>query len=111
MNSFRSVLALLSIMGLVSAAPQGAESNGVACFLGFPGCMQSLANNPSIPVDCQLAGGIDFMEDAECYQAFIAAGLISPACKPCASLFNPPGPPTPFPAAPVPAWMPLYSLA
>ncbi|KAF8524928.1 hypothetical protein BU17DRAFT_84509 [Hysterangium stoloniferum] len=98
MNSFRSLLALLSIMGLVSAAPQGAETNGLACFLNLPGCMQSLADNPSIPADCLLDGGIDFMEDATCGKAFIAAGLVSPACEPCADLFDPPAPAAPVPA-------------
>ncbi|KAF8524937.1 hypothetical protein BU17DRAFT_63098 [Hysterangium stoloniferum] len=107
MNSFRSILALLSIIGLVSAAPQGgAVTNGAACGLDFAGvykgCAESLAEHPNVLTTCLESNSVDFPGDAECYNEFKTLGLISGACMAGAELFDPSlsSPSPPSPAAP-----------
>ncbi|KAF8524930.1 hypothetical protein BU17DRAFT_84511 [Hysterangium stoloniferum] len=90
MNTLRSILALLSIIGLVSAAPQGgAVTNGVACGLDFAGCAASLAEHPNVLTTCLERNSVDFPGDAVCYYQFKALGMISDACMACAELFDP----------------------
>ncbi|KAF8524929.1 hypothetical protein BU17DRAFT_84510 [Hysterangium stoloniferum] len=95
MNSFRSVLALLSIIGLVSGLPQaGKPSLFPYCLTNtlYPpvkDCYDGIISNPSIANVCFPKGNPDAANNPACFNALEKAGWLDDKCLTCKDVYVP----------------------